>query len=264
MRYSSIKAEPLSSLRNALRLLNLLNMDEPELNVSELAERLEVGLSTSHRLASTLANEGFIVKDPKTKNYRLDPSILAMGNIIISHMEISRVSSSILERLALKSGETVHIAILRNNKVIYLNKVDSVHPVYMISHAGKQNPAHCTSSGKVILAYQPESYIENVIAMGLPAYTVKSITVGTQLKELLKNIRQQGYALSIEELHEGISSIAAPVKHPSGKTVASVNIAGPTQRINPYTIPKLVKMVMKAADDVTEQYSKTFERNMKD
>jgi IclR family KDG regulon transcriptional repressor len=261
MRYPAIKKEPHSSMRNALRFLNLFTMDEPELNVSQLAEKLEVGLSTAHRLASTLIHEGFIVKDPITKNYRLGASILGMGNIIISQMVLCHISVPILERLVIETGETAHIAILKENKVVYLHKIDSIHPVYLLSHAGKQNPVHCTSSGQVILAYQPDSLIEEVMAMGLTPYTQKTITSPSKMKELLDAIRKQGFALSVEELHEGVTSIAAPVKQPSGEIIASVSIAGPTSRINSHTIPRLVKIVKKAAADVSEQLILTKRKN---
>jgi IclR family KDG regulon transcriptional repressor len=257
MRYPAIKKEPLSSLRNALRLLSLFTMDEPELNLSQLAERLEVGFSTAHRLANTLMHEGFIVKDPFTKNYRLGASILGMGNTIISQIDLCHFSGSILERLVKETGETAHISILKENQVVYLHKIDSVHPVHLLSHAGRQNPVHCTSSGQAILAYQSDSLIEKVIAMGLTPYTSKTITSPSKMKELLRTICKQGFAISLEEMHEGVSSIAAPVKDLTGEIIASVSIAGPTSRINSQKIPSLVELVKKAAADVSEQLLST-------
>lgn len=253
MRYPSKKTDSVSSLRNALRLLNQFNMDEPELNVSQIADKLEIGISTAHRLTGTLAKEGFIRKDPATKMYRPGASILAMGNIIVSQTKIGQVSMPILEKLVEKTGETAHIGKLRQNRVIYLNKIDGSHPVHLLSHAGKENPVHCTSSGQAILAYQPKEVIHKVIEMGLQRYTKNTITSGAQFIELLNKVKAQGYAWSMEELHEGVSSIAAPVKNASGKTIAFVSIAGPTQRINQHTAPRLIKLVVQAANEISGQ-----------
>lgn len=253
MRYPKINKESSSSMKNALRLLNLFTMDEPELSLSQLADKLQVGISTAHRLTNTLLIEGFLTKDPQTKKFRLGASILGMGNTIITHNHLCDTSIPILEKLALATGETAHIAIIREYKAIYLIKIDSKHPVHLLSHAGKQNPIHCTSSGQVILAFQPEAMIEQVIARGLPKFTAKTITISFEFKQLLQKIRSQGFSISEEELHDGVSSIAAPVKNIAGDVIASISIAGPVSRVNSDTFPKLIKLVKQAANRVSEQ-----------
>ncbi len=251
MRYSALKSEPLSSMRNTLRLLNLFTMDEPELNLSELAEKLEIGISTAYRLTAALMQEGFLAKDPVSKRFRLGASILGMGSIITAQFELCRFSAPVLEKLAAESGESAHLSIMKGNQVIYLQKVDSTHHVHLLSHIGRQNPVHCTSTGQVILAYQTDSLIDQVIGQGLPPYTAKTVTSPQKFKELLSAVRKQGYALSVEEMHMGISSIAAPVHEPSGQVTASVSIAGPASRIHLHKAPKLVQLVRKAADDIS-------------
>jgi IclR family KDG regulon transcriptional repressor len=253
MRYPAIKEESFSSMRNALRLLNSFTMDEPELGLRDLAEKLEVGISTAHRLAATLIHEGFIVKDPITKNYRLGASILSMGNIIISQIDLCQLSAPILERLVKDTGESGHISILKESQVVYLQKIESLHPVHLLSHIGRQNPLHCTSSGQAILAYQSDEFIESLIEMGLQSHSRKTITSPAKMREVLKTIRTQGYAVSTEEMHDGVSSIAAPLKNIAGETIASVSIAGPISRIHVKSIPRLVKLVKQAAADISEK-----------
>ncbi|EKN67296.1 IclR family transcriptional regulator [Schinkia azotoformans] len=253
MRYPSINKESRSSLRNALQLLNLFTMDEPELSLSQIADKLQVGISTAHRLTYTLIVEGFLTKDSQSKKFRLGASILGMGNTIITQNQLCRISIPVLENLAINTGESAHIAILKDYQAIYLIRMDSKHPVHLLSHAGKQNPIHCTSSGQVILAFQSETMIEQVIACGLQQYTANTITTADKFKQLLLKIQSQGYSISEEELHEGVSSIAVPVKDISGHVIASISIAGPISRINQDTLPRLVKIVKQAADKVSEQ-----------
>ncbi|WP_338452406.1 IclR family transcriptional regulator [Niallia oryzisoli] len=253
MRYPTVNNKHFSSLRNALRLLNLFSKDEPEFNLSEFAERLEIGLSTAFRLTNTLVEEGFIVRDPHTKLYRPAASILAMGNTIISKIDLCQISKPILEKLVEDTGETSHIAVIRDYQVLYLLKIDNSHPVHLLSHAGKSNPLHCTSTGQVLLAYQPESVINQVIDRGLKSYTPKTITDPIRLREILYNIRKQGFSVSLEELHNMGASIAAPVKNRNGEVIASISIAGPTSRINLKTIPRLTKLVQTAAERISKE-----------
>jgi IclR family transcriptional regulator, KDG regulon repressor len=251
VRYPAVNDHHYSSLRNALRLLNLFSTDEPELQLADMASRLEIGQSTAYRLVHTLTEEGLIVRDPYAKSYRLAASVLALGHTIITKMDLCHLSLDILEKLAKRTGETAHISVMKEHQVLYLLKMDSAYPVHLLSHAGRKNPIHCTSTGQVLLAYQSPAIMEQIIHKGLASYTSKTITDPLKLKNLLKTIRLQGYAVSQEELHEGVTSIAAPVRNKKGQVIAAVSIAGPTRRINNQTIPTLVKQVQLASDQVS-------------
>ncbi len=244
---------PFSSLENALRILHLFSMDETEFSLPEISKRLEIGKSTVHRLLQTLKSEGFIKKDPRTNMYSLGTSILAMNKIIQSRLTICNIASPFLQKLVQESGESTHIAKLQDIDVIYLRKIECDHPVRLLSYTGKRNPAFCTSSGQAILAFQPKEIIDKVIQNGLPPYTSKTITSPELFQNKLKQIQQQGYALSIEELHEGVASISAPIWSRNNRVLYSVSIAGPIQRINKDSIPKLIKLVTKTGEAISKK-----------
>jgi DNA-binding IclR family transcriptional regulator len=240
-----------STLENALDLLNLFSLDEPEFGVVELAERLGVANSTAHRLVTTLMSEGFITKDQQTKLYRLGTSILALGNLVTTQTKIRQISQPILEALVSRSNETAHIGVLRDFDVIYTNKIECSHPVRLLSHLGKRNPAHCTSTGQVLLAYQPRKAIHEFLLRNLERYTPRTITDQTALLHRLEEIAREGYSLCVEELHQGVSSLSAPIRNPKSQVCAAVTIAGPTQRLNSRTIPNLVKLVVESANEIS-------------
>ncbi|MCQ6274153.1 IclR family transcriptional regulator [Bacillus sp. V3B] len=242
-----------SSMTNALRLLNLFTMDEPELTLSELAEKLDVGPSTIYRLTNTLIHEGFLTRDQVSKNFRLGSLLLSMGHIMISSNDICEKSPLILEKLVEDTGETVHLSILEDNKTVYLQKFECSNYVHLLTHVGKKNPAHCTSTGQVMLAFQTEEQIKKVIKAGLPPLTSNTITDPIKFKERLTIIRKQGYSYNKDEFLNGVSAIAAPVKSPSGKVEFSMSIAGPTSRINSCSVPTLSKLVINAADKLTKK-----------
>ena len=246
-----------SSMTNALRLLNLFTVDEPELTLSELAEKLDVGPSTVYRITHTLIHEGFITRDPMTKNFRLGSLLLSMGHAIITSYDICELSPPILEKLVQDTGETVHLSILKGNKTVYLQKFECSNYVHLLTHIGRKNPIHCTAAGQIMLAFQSETEIEKFITAGLPGYTSNTLTDPIKFKERLSCIRKKGFSLNMEEMLIGVSSIAAPVKSPLGEVEYSVSIAGPTSRINYNRVHALSKLVMDAADELSKRLKVT-------
>ncbi|MEH7120686.1 IclR family transcriptional regulator [Neobacillus vireti] len=245
------KDSHLSSVKNALRILQSFTMDEPEKKISELSAALGLNKSTVSRTMTTLASEGFVFKDPETKKYRLGLSILSLSGIVSSQMDIYRESQPVLNRLVDHIGETAHISVLDHLDVIYLQKVECNHPVRFLTHIGKRNPPYCTSSGKVLLAYSNDEFVKQVIERGLQKFTKKTITNPQKLRIHLKEVRENGYASSTEEILEGVTSIAAPIFDYRGKVIAALSVVGPNQRIQEHKIQGLAKKVVAAAKEVS-------------
>jgi IclR family transcriptional regulator, KDG regulon repressor len=240
-----------ASVKNGMRILRLFSIDTPELGVTEISHRIGLNKSTVHRLIKTLEKAGFIEKNPKTRKYQLGLSLLNLSGIISIHTETYLEALPILESLVNNLGEAAHISVLEGANTVYLHKVQCKHPVRLLSHVGKNNPCSCTSSGKVILAFQSEEVIESVIRQGLPHCGPNSITDPIQFRKNLKEIRQKGYAICIDELHEGVISIAAPIRDYSGEVVAAVSVVGPKQRIRPSDIPRFVEQICRAGQEIS-------------
>lgn len=254
MTEKSISQEPLlSSVTNALRILRSFTLDEPEKGIRELAKELQLSKSSVQRLIATLAHQGFVAKDPYSQKYRLGVSLLALSHVVTNHLEIHREALPILEQLVEKLGETAHIGILEGTHVVYMHKVETRHPIRIFTDIGKVNPAYCTGCGKAILAYQAREIIEQVIEEGLIPYTDKTITIPGEFREHLKAIKQNGFAVSMEELSEGVVSIAAPIRDYTGHVSAGLSIVGPIHRMNSNMIPAYSKEVMKAAMEISER-----------
>ncbi|WP_156288909.1 IclR family transcriptional regulator [Oceanobacillus salinisoli] len=253
MKKKSGDPQILSSVKNALRILKSFSTFEPTKKVSELAEQLGLAKSTVSRLLSTLASEGFVIKDEKTSEYRLGLSVLTLGGIVTNNLEIHNEAAPVLYKLVNDTGETAHLAIMDGLDTIYIHKEECNHPVRILTHLGRRNPSYCTSSGKVLLAFNDSSIVEEVIEKGLVAYTENSITDPNRLREELETIRKQGYAVSTEELTEGTKSVAAPIRDYTGKVVSAITVVGPIQRMKDYKIPDIAKKVIKAGKDASER-----------
>lgn len=241
----------LSSVKNALRILKSFSMDEPEKKISEISVSLGLNKSTVSRTMATLASEGFVYKDPESKKYRLGLSILSLSGIVNSNMDVYRESQPILNKLVENIGETAHISVLDNLEVVYLQKVDCNHPVRFLTHVGRRNPPYCTSSGKVLLAYSDENDINKVIDKGLQKFSKNTITNAQKLRTHLNQVKENGFSSSIEELLEGVVSIAAPIYDYKGKVFASLSVVGPKQRIQSHKIQGYAKKVVSAATEIS-------------
>ncbi|MFZ4451186.1 IclR family transcriptional regulator [Salibacterium aidingense] len=223
-----------SSLENALHVLKSFSEAEPELGVSDLAKELNLGVSTTHRLLTTLADEDFVVKNKQTNKYTLGLSVLQLTNTVTEQLHIIRESTPVLKKLTEETRESSHIGIIDKEEVIYLQKVDSQHPVRLDSHLGKRNPLHCTTSGLAILAFQSKDFIQEKLSGPLDTYTPYTIIDRKSLDNKLTNIQESGYAVCNQEFETNIFSIGAPVFKNRKTVIASINIAGPVQRIKPY------------------------------
>lgn len=253
----------LSSVGNALRILKSFSTYEPVRKVSELAEDLGLAKSTVSRLVTTLVSEGFLAKDDHSRGYRLGLSVLTLGGIVTNNLEIYKEAAPVLSKLVNSTGETAHLAILDGIDTIYIHKEECHHPVRILTHIGRKNPSYCTSTGKVLLAFNEEHLVEETIKQGLHRFTPNTITDPTVLKTELAQVRKQNYAVSTEELTEGTKSIAAPIRDHRGKVVCAINIVGPIQRMNDYHIPEMAKRVIEAGNEASNRlgYDERYFRN---
>lgn len=243
----------LSSVKNALRILKSFTMDEPEKKVSDLSLELGLNKSTVSRTMTTLASEGFVYKDPETKKYRLGFTILSLSGIVNSSIDVYRESQPVLNKLVETIGETAHISVLDKLEIVYLSKVECNHPVRFLTHVGKRNPPYSTSSGKVLLAYSSEEVIEQVIEKGLQKFTKNTISDPEKLRNYLREVKKQGFAYSIEEFTEGVTSVAAPIFGYNGNVIAALSIVGPIQRIQSHKISGYAKKAMQAGLEISRR-----------
>lgn len=243
--------DQLTTVTKALQVLEAFSYEHPVLGVSELARQLGMGKSSVHRILSTLAEQGFVVKTADDR-YRLGLKLHALGQLVVNTLELRTVAHGPLEKLRNDCGETVHVAVLEGSDAMYVHRIESQATLRTFSRVGRRVPAHTTSSGKVLLAFGEPSAIDAVLATGLPRVGPRSITTERGLREVLARIRRDGYAVSVEENERGVASIGAPVFGHDGTCIAAVSMAGPTLRMTPEQLPRLVQRVRRCALEVSQ------------
>ena len=243
----------LSSVANSIRLTKAFSEHENEMGISALASRLGLAKSTVHRLATTLVEYDILEQNRETGKYRLGLALFELGTLVRRNMDAASQAQGEIHALAEASGETVQLAILDHLSVLYIRIRESRQAVRMSSGLGSRAPAHCTSVGKALLAFQPAEVVKQTIDNGLQRYTDKTITDPALLMEELASIRQRGYAIDDEEIEVGLRCIAAPIRDHSGRVTASISVAAPVQRMSKKTVQTTIPSVVAAADAISRR-----------
>jgi DNA-binding IclR family transcriptional regulator len=238
----------IQAIERAVSILNAFSPEDPELGVTELADRLGLHKSTVHRFMVNLDAAGLVERNPRTGRYRLGLRIFELGGLVMQQMNLWDEALPFLEGLVHDTGETGHLAVLDGGEAIYIERVEARRALRVPSAIGRGYPAHATNLGKVLLADLPDERVEEIVAeRGLAAYTPHTITDADRLTAELERIRALGYAVDNEEYDEGLRCIGAPVRDHSGHVVAALGIGGPVTRITPDRVDELAELVMTAA-----------------
>lgn len=239
-------------------ILDLVGQKPKGISIRELSSELSLPKGTVHRLLSSLAFFGYIRQDPVMKNYSLGLKLLDLGNLAASQIDLRKISETLLRDLAERCKETVHLVIMDQDEVVYVEKVEALSDLgglRMTSRVGGRNPAHSCAVGKVLLSYLSEQELEDFISRkGLPQRTANTIRDRQSFREHLKTVRLQGYAVDDEENEKGIRCVAGPVLGGSGKPVGAISISGPAFRVTKKIIQEFLKKeVLETAMKISQQ-----------
>ena len=241
-------------LDRALAILDLLSVEGPDLSLGEVSDKLELHKSTVHRLIMVLERHKLIERNSVNGRYRLGLKLFELGTRAVSQLDLRERARPVLERLVLETSETVHLGILDDTEVLYLDKVEPARSVRMSSSVGRRNPAYCTAMGKSILAYLTEAKVEAIVRKhGLKAMTANTITSLLELKAELAGIRERGYAVDNEEIEEGVRCVGCVVRDFSGGPVAAISVSAPAFRISREKAKNLSRPVIAAANTLSAE-----------
>jgi len=225
--------------------LSLLSDGKPR-SVQEISQEINLSPSTTFRLLSTLAYYNYVKRIEHTNQYQLGLACLELASAYQASNSLRRAALSELEALRDEIKETVHLCVLDNMEVVYIEKLPGLHAIgIMSSRVGGRAPSYCTGVGKVLLAYQPTEVVREYFSRhNLIPYTNQTVTDIEQLMQELEIIRQRGYAFDRGEHEQEVRCIAAPIFDISAKPVAALSISGPEARMEP--LEKNTYMIQKA------------------
>ena len=216
------------SIERAFAVLGAL-ADGP-IGVTEVADRVGLPKSTAARLLASLAREGVVEQVPGETRYRLGPRLLTLAARIRPSRTLANLARPALETLAADHGEAAGLSVPDGTMAHYIDQVNSPKPVSVRDWTGSRIPLHAVSSGQVLLAYSPPTFVQRYLGRPMDRFTTRTLVTADALLDRMRAIRRDGYTWAFEEYDEGISSVAAPVADAYGEVVAAVHLHGPSYR----------------------------------
>jgi len=241
-------------LDRAFSILDALAKIKSDASLVELADMVKLHKSTVHRLVMILETYRMLERNPQTGRYHLGLRLFELGTIAVASFDISEGARPHLERIVFETDETVHLCILDDGEVLYVDKIEPSRSVRMALRAGRRSPSYCTAVGKAMLAHLPESEVDDIIRRhGLRRLTPNTITTPAELKAELQAIRARGYAIDNEEREEGVRCIATAVLDHVERPLAAIGVSAPAFRLPMEKVPVIAGLVCRAARTLSEE-----------
>jgi len=247
-----------NSVHKTFAVLEYFTVQKPEWGVTELAKEIGTNKSTVFRFLAQMQAIGILDKDNQTERYRLGLKLFELGNRVQLRTAFVEKTHPQLVSVAKSITETVHIAVLKNHQVFYIDKVESPQGLKISSHIGSYLPAYGIALGKVLLAFLPEEeqnksldYIFN--KNKTTAFTKNTINNKKQMQAELLKIRKRQYAIDREEYEIGLICVAIPIFNQKQQVVASLSASGPANRFKEAEVKNYVATLKKGALAIQEK-----------
>ncbi|HTK93029.1 MAG TPA: IclR family transcriptional regulator [Verrucomicrobiae bacterium] len=245
-----------ATLAKGLDVLEALS-DVEDTGLTELARRQGVSGPTLFRILATLAAHGYVAKSPGGR-YRLTLKTWEIGAKAVRRLPLRDLARPLMERMTAETGETVHLSVPRGTAIVVIDKVDSPHPVRVDTFVGLSAPAHCSATGKALLAVQPPASLEKLLPVRLTRYTDATLTDRTALLRELAQVRRVGWARNREEWRPGVCAAAVVLRDAAGEPVASLSVTVPTSRFTSEAVrERLVPALKRYGRAIEAQLART-------
>lgn len=245
-------------LDRAVQILNCFSFEKRELSVSEIAGRTKLHKATVHRILWALEHNRLIRQSPETGRCFLGMKLFELGQQAIARLDLREIARPHIEKLSQQTRETVHLAVLDDNQVLYLEKVEGPHALRMPSRVGRHIPTYCTSLGKAMLACLDDDEVRRILQNeNFETHTPSTVKNISALLSDLEKIRRRGYAVDNEEIERGLRCTGAALKDYTGQMVGAISIAAPSARLTDKILPSLGRRVLESADAISRELGYT-------
>lgn len=258
MKSGKCKEETQGAVKSVYRALDILEafLDYgPEVNLTELAYRLNMNKTTVHRLLSTMENRGYIQRSSGSKKYCLGSHVFKLGSYFQARLDVRRMALPFLIALSEQTREAAFLCIREGDDALCIERVEAEQEVNIFSlRVGGKQPLHCGAAPRCLLAGMDLAKIQEYAERtNLPSFTKYSISGINQLITDVFQTIQQGYVFAREDVTIGVAAIGSPIRDYSGKVVAAVSIAGLVGRFTDENLESIVHVVMKSAQQISIQ-----------
>lgn len=242
---------PSDMVGKATRVLTLLGERPSGCTLSELARTSGYPTSTCYRLLKSLSRDHFVEFDTRTKHYSLGLRLYQLGQRVSHAHGFSGVALPVMRRLAEISREAVLMSVLDGDKQLYIHYVQGPQQVSVRGEPGKHGPVHCTSMGKVLVAFAPGEVREELVeSVELRPMGPRTITDREEFRAEIARVHAGRHALADEEHEAGIRALGAPILGTDGVARAALSVAAPAYRMPTADLLKLRTALTQAAQEL--------------
>lgn len=246
-----------SSVDKTFAILEHFTVEKGEWSITELAKELDSNKSTVYRFLSDMEKRGIMCQNPDSGKYGLGLKLFELGNRVQIKSAFIDKTNPELVKVAQNITETVHIGVIKNKQVYYIDKVESPLGLKISTTIGTYKPLHATSLGKILMAYSYSNYEElithRILEEKLTSYTTNTITNHQKLFKELRKIKKQGYAIDNEELELGLICLAIPIFNQRNEVVASLSVDGPSSRFKIKKLEEYLKIMNSGATEIQKK-----------
>lgn len=243
-----------------LAIIQLLAEHAAELPLGEIAQRLNLPKSGTHRLLATLTDLGWATQDPQTGFYKLTLKLTVLGQRFYAATGIPDICQPVIDRLATVSREFVRMAVVDSNVLVWVTFAQGAKGglIYQPSDTVADVPLHATATGKAWLSTLPTEEAMEIVAKqgvigGPSSYGPNVVRSLESLQEELRTTAERGYGLAMSEAEPGVTALAAAIRLGRGGTaVGTVSVAGPSIRLNEKRVQELAPIVTAAAAELAK------------
>ncbi|MFI7062533.1 IclR family transcriptional regulator [Kribbella sp. NPDC050124] len=245
------RTPPTDVVGRAVAVLLEIGATAEGVTLTEVARRVGLPASTTHRLANRLADEGLVQFDAARKRYLPGLRLFELGQRAARGLDFAGTAEPVMRKVTAATGEATLMSVLDGNEHVYVHYVDGPEPVGVRSEPGARGPLHATSMGKVLIAFSPDAERERLLAeVDLVRHGPNSVTDREVLRNQVETVRAQGYALVDEEHHAGLRAVAVPIMRPGGSVFAALSTAAPAFRRSLADLEAMVPTLRTAAAEL--------------
>lgn len=241
----------IQSVDRALQILELFTTED-KLSLTEISAEMGLAKSTVFGLLETLEHRGYVYRDALSGKYTLGSILLKLGGLYKSRLDFRRIAYPIMVDLCKATNQVLQLAVLSGVEVVYIEKVDNQSILQMVMPVGSTMPAHCTATGKMLLSNLNESEFDALYHdHKFEALSMNTITDIQKLKEELKKVREQKYAIDHFESNDQIIGVAMPIYDYQGTAVAALSLGGVKGIYPEENMDQMIQLLKKATYEIS-------------
>lgn len=244
-------AKYIKSVQKAIDIIDYIARNG-EVGVTEVSKEFNMSKSSAHGYLNTFFKNNWITKNDSTDKYKLGLHLFELGNYVRDGFKIREIAIPYMKNIVDKTGETVHLTLLDNGEVVYVESAQPENKLSVASIAGRRAPLYCTGVGKAILAFKPEEFIDDLLKkVELERFTENTITDPKLIKKNLNETKKMGYSIDNSEHEEGVRCVGVPIYNAENEVFASLSLTGPSPRIKDEKIEEYSIILKEAAIEIS-------------